>query len=161
MKKLSDDCYLHNDFSVDFSEPIYYKRENTRIHSIQIDHLLITPAGVFIIETKNWSRESLENLDLRSPIAQIKRTGYALFLLINGKRSSELGLKKHHWGDKSIPVRNVVVMIRHKPRSQFKYVAVKTLKELNRYVSHFEDVLEPSEVRKVSMQLGSMISRKY
>lgn len=162
LKKLSDDCHLYNDFSVRFDQPVYYKQDNTRIHTIQIDHVLVTPAGVFNIETKNWSKESLENLDLRSPIAQIKRTGYALFLLLNGgKRKSGIRLDEHHWGDKSIPVWNVVVMIRHKPRAQFKYVAVKNLKELNRYIRQFEHVLEQSEVRKVSQRLGSMISRKY
>ena len=31
------------------------KTEKDRIFSIQIDHLLLSNSGIFIIETKNWS----------------------------------------------------------------------------------------------------------
>ena len=52
LKKLSDQYYLINDFSLKFNPPIYNKRENDRIYSIQIDHLLVCPSGIFILETK-------------------------------------------------------------------------------------------------------------
>ena len=51
IKKLSDDYVLINDFNLSFSRPIFYKKHNQRIYSIQIDHLLISKAGIFIIET--------------------------------------------------------------------------------------------------------------
>lgn len=52
IKKLSDDYVLINDFNLSFSRPIFYRKHNQRIYSIQIDHLLISKAGIFIIETK-------------------------------------------------------------------------------------------------------------
>ncbi|WP_019670780.1 nuclease-related domain-containing protein [Eudoraea adriatica] len=106
LEKLSDSYVLFNDFSLGFNKPIYNKKENDRIFSIQIDHLLVTNAGIFNIETKNWSKESIARLDMRSPISQIRRSSYALFVILN---SSEQGashiLKSHHWGDKKIPSR--------------------------------------------------------
>ena len=83
MKKLSDDFILINDFSLKFNPPIFNRRENDRIFSIQIDHLLISKAGIFILETKNWSKKSIESLSLRSPIERIQRTSFALYVIIN------------------------------------------------------------------------------
>lgn len=61
LENLSDDYYLINDFNVAFSPAIYHKQENEYIKSVQIDHILIGPSGIFIIETKNWSDHSIEN----------------------------------------------------------------------------------------------------
>jgi hypothetical protein len=83
LQQLSDDFYLINDFSIEFDPPIPNKKENDKIFSIQIDHLLVYQSGVFLLETKNWSKNSVENLDLRSPVKQILRTSFALFVLLN------------------------------------------------------------------------------
>ena len=67
-------------------------RENHKIFSVQIDHLLICQSGVFLLETKNWSKRSIKNLDLRSPVEQILRTSYALFVLLNSKSKPRNGI---------------------------------------------------------------------
>jgi len=157
LKKLSDTYVLFNDFSLVFNKPIYYKKENDRIFSIQIDHLLVTNAGIFNIETKNWSKESIASLDMRSPIRQIRRSSYALFFILN---SSEQGashiLKSHHWGEKKIPIKNIVAMINNKPKGEFKYVTIKKLKELNSYIDSFESIFDDTEVKMISNYLIKM-----
>ncbi len=151
LQKLSDEYILINDFSRSFDPPIYNRKQGDKIFSIQIDHILISRAGVFILETKNWSKKSLENLSLRSPIEQIKRVNFALFVLLNGnKRSTErIGLKSHHWGDRNIPIRNLIVMIHNKPKERFKHVQIKRLDELIGYVKYFELIMSKEEVNKV------------
>jgi hypothetical protein len=154
LKLLPDKYILFNDFSINFDTPIYNRKENDKIFSIQIDHLLLTNAGIFIIETKNWSKKSIENIDLRSPIEQIRRTSYALFVMLNSNnKKSGVKLKRHHWGDKKIPIRNLIVMINSKPKEKFKYVVVKSLKELNSYVTYFEPIFDDSEVMRISEYL--------
>lgn len=151
LEKLPDTCFLFNDFSLKLEKPIYYKKENSSINSIQIDHLLVTSAGLFIIETKNWSKASMARYDFRSPIRQIQRVSYALFVLLNPKeRAATRILKKHHWGNKKLPIRNIVAMIHHKPKEKFNYVAVKRLNELNKYIEHFEPIFDSSEVRNIA-----------
>ncbi|MEL0082139.1 MAG: hypothetical protein VW985_03740, partial [Gammaproteobacteria bacterium] len=49
LQKLSDKYYLINDFSLKFDPPIFNKRENDRIYSIQIDHLLLLNFDLFWI----------------------------------------------------------------------------------------------------------------
>lgn len=159
LEKLPDNFVLINDFSFSLNPPIFNKKNNDRIYSIQIDHLLITNAGIFILETKNWSKESIGRLDLRSPIEQIQRTNYALFILLNSYESvgSEI-LKQHHWGKRELPIKNVIAMINNKPKGKFKHVAIKKLSELNRYISYFEPIFNDSEIKKISALLRRLNS---
>ena len=149
IKKLSDDYILINDFKLNFSRPIFYKKQNQRINSIQIDHLLISKAGIFIIETKNWSKSSVNSLNLRSPIEQIKRLNFALYVYI----SENIALNEHHWGEQKIPIRNLIVMINNKPRAKFKYVSIKLLRELNSYIKYFEPVLTEKQLNSIVTKL--------
>ena len=151
IKKLGDDYALINDFNLSFSNPIYYKKQDDWIYSAQIDHLLISRSGIFLIETKNWSRKSVDTISLRSPIKQIQRSNFALYLYI----SENISLNEHHWGEQTIPIRNLIVMINNKPTGRFKYVAVKLLKELNDYLKYFEPVLTQSQYEKVIRQLNN------
>lgn len=145
IKKLSDDYVLINDFNLSFSRPIFYRKHNQRIYSIQIDHLLISKAGIFIIETKNWSKSSVNSISLRSPIEQIERSNFALYLYI----SENITLNEHHWGEQKIPIRNLIVMINNKPKAEFKYVNIKLLNELNDYIKYFEPVLTDKQLNRI------------
>tara|TARA_R110002051_G_scaffold3131_6_gene16857 strand:- start:5717 stop:6766 length:1050 start_codon:yes stop_codon:yes gene_type:complete len=149
IKKLSDDYILINDFKLNFSPPIFHKQQNERIYSIQIDHLLISKAGIFIIETKNWSKKSVNSISLRSPIEQIRRSNFALYLYI----SENISLADHHWGEQKIPIRNLIVMINNKPKAQFKYVSIKLLNEVNDYISYFEPILTENQLNKITSHL--------
>lgn len=157
LQKLSDKNFLLNDFSLDFEPPIYNRKQNERISSIQIDHLLVNNSGIFILETKNWSKRSINNSGYRSPVEQIRRSSYALFLVLNSKRKNQdIGYNKHHWGDKKLPIRNVVVMINEKPKEYFKFVQIKKLDELNRYLSYFEPIFDDNEVVNIVEHLKSI-----
>ena len=149
ISKLSDDFTLINDYSLKFKPPIYNKKTKDRIYSIQLDHLLVSRSGLFILETKNWSKESIKSLDLRSPVEQIIRTSYALFIVAN----NEIHLNKHHWGAKQIPIRSIIVMINEKPKAEFKYVKIKQLNELNSYIEYFDPILSREEVESVAKSL--------
>jgi hypothetical protein len=149
IKKLSDDYVLINDFNLSFSRPIFYKKHNQRIYSVQIDHLLISKAGIFIIETKNWSKSSVNTINLRSPIEQIERSNFALYVYI----SENITLNEHHWGEQQIPIRNLIVMINNKPKGKFKYVKIKLLNELNDYINYFEPVLTENQIDRITNKL--------
>jgi hypothetical protein len=50
-------------------------------------------------------------------------------------------------------------MINNKPKEKFKYIAMKTLKELNRNIAYFDPIFDDSEVNKISNYL-EMIKTK-
>jgi hypothetical protein len=154
LEKLGDDFILINDFKCYFNPAIYDKRQNDSIRSVQIDHILITPSGVFLIETKNWSRESVNNANLYSPVQQIKRASFALYRILNGKSSdSKLALKRHHWGDRKIPIKNLIVLINYKPTEEFEHVKISTLNGLLGYINYFKPCFSDEETQIIAAHL--------
>ena len=154
LEKLSDDYILINDFTYTFHPPLYNRQENDHIRSVQIDHLLVAPSGIFLIETKNWSQNSLRNLSLRSPVEQVRRTSFALYHLLNVRvNMSLLALKQHHWGDRKIPIRNLIVLINNRPNETFQYVKIVNLNELLSYITYFEPCFSGKEVESIAQNL--------
>lgn len=159
LENLSDDNILINDFTLNFRPAVYNRQENDYIKSIQIDHLLITPSGLFIIETKNWSEKSLASLDLRSPVQQVKRTNFALFKTLTDDISSgRVRLPQHHWGDRKIPIRNLIVLTNSKPNDEFQYVKVLTVSELLNYIRYFKPIFTIEETQTIADYLLNLSS---
>jgi hypothetical protein len=156
LENLSNDYFLINDFCLSFSSPIYNRQENDHIRSIQIDHLLVSPFGVFLIETKNWSDQSLNNLSLRSPVQQIKRTNFALYKLLSGEIPGLLNLNQHHWGERKIPIKNLIVLTNHKPNEEFQYVKIVTLSELLSYIKYFKPSFSSTETQVIANYLVNL-----
>jgi hypothetical protein len=159
IKKLPDNYILINDFQLKFNPPVFNRKENDRIFSIQIDHLLICKAGIFILETKNWSKKSVESLDLRSPIEQVKRTNFAIFKVLNTANTNGRLKLNHHWGSKKVKVRNIIIMINNKPKGEFDFVKVLLLKELNGYIKYLNEIYTEEEVNNIYMYLRRIQNR--
>jgi len=154
LENLSDENVLINDFTHSFYPAIYNRQENDYIKSIQIDHLLVTPSGLFLIETKNWSEKSLASLDLRSPVQQVKRTNFALFKILTEDISSgRVKLQEHHWGERKIPIRNLIVLTNSRPNEEFQYVKVLTVNELLGYVRYFKPMFTSAETHAIASYL--------
>lgn len=149
LKKLPDDYILINDFKAEFNPAIYNRQDNDYIKSIQIDHILLSPSGIFLIETKNWSDQSLRDKSLFSPVSQIKRTNFALYRLLN----NEFHLTKHHWGKRTIPIRNLIVFINNKPSQEFQHIKILTLNNLLNYINYFEPCLSSNEMHDIANYL--------
>lgn len=142
LKKLPSNFYVINDYRLNFTRPIINKKTGEKIYSIQIDHLVISPGGVFLLETKNWSQGSIKSLELRSPIEQIQRSSYALFVFIN----KNISLNSHHWGSKQISLKSVVVMAGATTNQKFKFITIKQLDQINRYLTYFDAIFNDREV---------------
>lgn len=158
LEKLSDDYVLINDFTVYFFPALYHQQENDYIHSIQIDHLVISAAGVFLIETKNWSDNSINNIELRSPVKQVTRLGFAHSKLLEAENASEL-LLPHHWGKRKVPIKNVIVLMNRKPKEEFQFAKVLTLPELTSYIQYFPGNLLKTETDAIKDYLLSCMNK--
>ena len=152
LRKLPDDFVVLNDFRLQFDRPVYHKGTRQKIYSVQIDHLVLSPSGIFLLETKNWSQFSIESLDLRSPVAQIQRAGFAVYLYVQ----DNVSIRRHHWGDSPIPVRNVLVMTGAQPNASFKHLTLCNLQNLRRHLTSYTPNFTPAEVREMARQLGGV-----
>jgi Nuclease-related domain len=161
LEKLSDEYFLINDFCLSFPKPMYNRHGNDYIKSIQIDHILVALSGIFLIETKNWSENSLNDPKLWSPVQQIKRTGFVLFKMLNeGIAKYRLNLSRHHWGKKKISVRNLLVFTNSKPEGEFQYVKILTVPELLGYVTYFKPAFSNKETQEIANYLLKLAEPK-
>ncbi len=64
-----------------------------------------------------------------------------LFKLLNNEICNyHLRLERHHWGEKKIPIRNLIVLTNTKPMEEFQFVKILTVDELIRYVKYFKPI---------------------
>ncbi|MCG9792998.1 nuclease-related domain-containing protein [Flavobacterium algicola] len=148
LSKLSDDYILINDFTYTFHPALYSSKVGEYIKTVQIDHILVSASGVFLIETKNWSEKSLKNSDFRSPVQQIIRANYALYNIL--ERSN---LKNHQWGNLKIPIKNIVTFINQRPLEQFQYVKILSVNELLKYITYNPPCFSQEEVQNITNYL--------
>ncbi|SDC42014.1 nuclease-related domain-containing protein [Niabella drilacis] len=161
LERLSDEYVLINDCFLSFSAPIYNRQTNEYINTVQIDHILVSPAGIFLIETKNWSKKSLNNLNLYSPVQQIKRANFALFkILTKSIESYNFPVNQHHWGDRKIPLRNLIVLINSKPSEEFQYAKILQLNELLGFIKYFKPVFSNKETEDIAGYLLNLIRQR-
>ena len=78
-----------------------------------------------------------------------------MFVLLNSE--SNINLVRHHWGSARIPIRNIIVMTKVKPKEEFKHVKVLTLNELNGYIKYFDEILNNDEVEHIFNYLNNEI----
>jgi hypothetical protein len=71
LAELPDTFVIINDVVLRLDPPM--KTPQGLRFQCQADHVVVGPPGVFNIETKYWSQESVQSLDLRSPVEQIRQ----------------------------------------------------------------------------------------
>ena len=149
---LPDTFVVINDINLLLAPPLKSK-EGLRFRC-QADHVVIGPSGVFNVETKNWSPRSIRNLDLRSPVDQVRLTGKALWRDINRAASNKkIRIANHHWGEKSIQVRNILAMVGAMPNIKFDFVTMLPVNRLRGYLERLELTLERDEVDSIAKWL--------
>lgn len=149
LSSLPDNYVAINDVSIKLTKPIYLPSEKDRIFSFQIDHVVVGPGGVFAIETKHWGQESIASRDLFSPVKQVRRSGYALFRVINDATESGFIRLNDYWGDRAISVRNMIVFTASSVQKKYKHVKLSSLASMNGYIQYFDEGLATGDVDKI------------
>jgi hypothetical protein len=94
LRQLPDDYTVLNDVQIGLAN--YVRIDGDYLKSAQIDHIVVGPSGVFVLEAKNWSQQFAESGSYFNPYKQVRRARYACQLA--------LGRRLGH-----IKVRNVIV----------------------------------------------------
>ena len=158
LSRLPDTYTVINDCRLEFSPPLYDRNNNDRIYSIQIDHVVVGPTGLYLVETKNWSRDSVENTELFSPIKQLKRSNFAMFVLLNqAVERGEIDNFSDHWGDRKISPKNILCLINHRPNREFQYVRTLSENQIAQYVRNQSQTFSQIEVNSLAENLLSRI----
>lgn len=95
------------------------------LQSAQLDHLVLSPAGVFVIETKRWSRRFVESGEYHDPFDQIQRAAYLCY----DQLRSQFG---------KVRVRSIIACAGKLPSAPGNsHVKVLPIAELSGYISWF------------------------
>ena len=75
------------------------------------------------------------------------------YSLNNNSSENQVRLDEHHWGDKKIPIRNLIVLTKTKPIEEFQHVKILTVEELISYVNYFKPIFSNDETKRITDRL--------
>jgi len=131
LRMLPSSTVVFNDVRLQATRYIHF--DGTALMSAQIDHVVLTPAGVFVIETKRWSHRFVESGDFYSPFDQVSRASYLCYDLL-----------RERFGNTR--VRSIIVCVGSLPEApRDSYIKVVRPESLNSYISWFRNVELASE----------------
>ena len=104
----------------------FIKFDGVPLQSAQIDHLVLSPAGIFVIETKRWSESFTKSGSYHNPFDQVQRARYLCADLLKP-------------GFGKVPVRSIILTEGALPSAPpDSYVKVLHLDDLNGYITWFK-----------------------
>jgi hypothetical protein len=151
LKDLSDDHAVINDYKVHLPYTIYDKKSSSWINSAQIDHLVIGPTGVFVIETKNWSNKFYSQGSYYSPVKQVQRFGLVIYILLNeALKYGRLNGFDHNDRERKIFPRNILLNLNQDQFTYIKNTQILRLSDLNDYIINRPAVFSEEQVQSLS-----------
>ncbi len=124
----------------------FIKFNDVPLQSAQLDHVVLSPAGVFVIETKCWSRQFSESGHYHNPFDQVQRARYLCWDLL-----------KAEYG--KLPVRAIILTSDSLPAAPpDSYTKVLYSKDLTGYITWFNrQELSPDVLRDVARYLADRV----
>ncbi len=80
---LPDDVVVINDYSRKFFKPLHNKEANEWVSSMCIDHIVIGPTGLYVIETKYWDGDHMGEADVTASVQQIVDATFVMKTVLN------------------------------------------------------------------------------
>ena len=141
LSQLPDDYHVLNDVNLRFNGYIYWRKGNEHIKTCQIDHIVIGPTGIFLVETKNWKTSDIGKKadDLKH---QVQRAGYTLWYYLKDE---------YGFFGKAPKIRSVVVSLHGLERGQRidKYIDVVSPHRICGYITSRERILSDEDIHKL------------
>ena len=124
----------------------YNGQKNLR--SAQMDLVVVSTKGVFLIEVKNWSDDYVKNNEKLDPHEQADRAGLVLWIFLKSII-------------KNIRVTNVLLSIQDNLQynSYYKAVDVSSLEKINGFLEDRQEILSDKEVKKIVDNLKYYVTR--
>lgn len=142
LSQLDDGYHILCGLNIELSNYVWYNgRKN--LGSAQMDFVVASRNGLYLIEVKNWSNETVESHSGLSPYEQIDRAGKVLWIELK-KRWSFFGKSGPRVTKVLLPVWG---NMNYNPR--YKHVFVSSLGRINYFIQNGKDQLSEKAVNKV------------
>jgi len=161
LRTLPDEYYLFNDLNLELEEYITF--ESKKLKSAQVDHLLVGPSGIYVIETKNWSPAYVKKVFKEhsfTPYDQVRRSSYLVYRYLNGLKSGGL-LRRGYFklASREIKVQPVIAIAGSKIPLEKSPVQVLFADSLSSHVLDREVTLSKGDIKKIVKQLEHLLPK--
>lgn len=148
LSRLSDEYHLFNDVNLRFHPPIHWREKNDYIKSSQIDHIVVGPTGLFLVETKNWKFLDIETKSDKL-VYQVRRSSLALWFYLR-KNYARYDVPK---------TRNVVVSVQGcRPGQKLDpYIDITIPNRLCEYITTRTNTLPVDAVDRLVAVIGRIV----
>lgn len=148
LSKLDDRYHVFCGLHIWLSHPIRYNGLS-RIRSAQMDFVIASKKGVFVIEVKNWSNDYVKNYDGLQPHEQVDRAGRVLWITL-----------QNHSIDARIT--NVLLSIQGNMQhdQNCRMVFVSSLERINGFLENRQNILSEIEVVRIVDNLKRFVTRQ-
>lgn len=123
LSTLPNTYYILNEIKIEFTKAIHWRKYNEYVRSAQIDHIVIGPSGIFLIETKNWKEMRINSIH-NSPHKQVDRASLAFWFA----QKRKLRLRKPY------KTYNIVATLKDLPKFRYKFVDQLSINQLKQYI---------------------------
>ena len=156
LKILSDDYIVFNDINLKLKKTVKHKK--SYLKSAQIDHLVVGPSGVYVIETKNWSESTvIENFTRNSftPYDQVGRSGRVVYRYVNSNKYGNIIQKTYHSiANKEIKVKSIIAITGSKiPLKKKEFAKVLYPHKIPYYILGKENILSIETIQRLEKKL--------
>ena len=147
LENLDDSFHVLCGLRIELPYYVTYKRRKN-LKSAQMDLVVVSPKGVYMIEVKNWSSNYLKNNRNLSPHEQTERAGRVLWIAVQNMI-------------KGVGVSNVLLSIQGNMKYDAKYrsVSVSSLRGINDFLEKRQDNLTEKEVQKLVKSLKKFMDK--
>lgn len=159
LESLSDEYYLFNDLSIELDEWVQF--DGKKLKTAQIDHLIVGPSGIYVIETKNWSKAYVKKAFASdyTPYHQIKRGSYVVYRYLNaGKYGNLFRRIGYRLKGQEFKVKSIIAITNSKlPIQKEGYVKVLFASQLPNYIDNNYKFLPQELVQDIASKLNRLI----
>jgi|WetSurMetagenome_2_1015567.scaffolds.fasta_scaffold06971_4 hypothetical protein len=137
LKKLPNNHFVFSDVILNSYEYHYFNGQPLK--SAQIDHVVVSPKGIFIIEVKNWSTQFTESNNYHHPYQQIERANRLCFFLLKDDFEKP-------------KIRNILAYKNSLPIKEVNpYVKTLQISFVNQYITnnYFQDVFTQHQLSQL------------
>jgi hypothetical protein len=139
LSQLPDEYHVVNDVNLSFHPDFYWGQGAEFIKTSQIDHVVVGPTGIFLLETKKWKASDIEMKSDKLK-RQVRRANAAL----------EHCLKRIHGISESLKINNVLVSTRGFQKQKYDYyIDFRTPDQLCEYITDREITLSEDAINKL------------
>ena len=146
LSKLSNDYHVLCGLRIELPYFVTYNGEKN-LRSAQMDFVVVSTKGIFMIEVKNWSNDYVQNHEKRDPYEQTDRAGRILWIKLQNVI-------------KNVRVTNVLLSIQGNIQynENYRAVFVTSLERINNFLEKRENILSEKDVQKVVDKLKNRVA---